>query len=198
MACLQPARNYYRPQRSWAKVMFLQASVILSTGGVPGLFPGGVPGLVPEGGYLVCSRGGAPGLVPGGVPGLFWGGVWCTWSGPGGFSWQTPPQGPGTHPPGPCTPTHPPRIRYIPQTRYTTPPPRTRYTHSHPKDQVHPPQDQVHPPQDQVHPPRPGTPPNTANERPVRILLECILVSRVIETNTKHLYSPQHEHQACL
>ena len=24
---------YYRPQRSWAKVMFLQASVILSTGG---------------------------------------------------------------------------------------------------------------------------------------------------------------------
>ena len=26
----------YRPQRSWAKVMFLQASVILSTGGVSG------------------------------------------------------------------------------------------------------------------------------------------------------------------
>ena len=25
--------NLYRPQRSWAKVMFLQASVILSTGG---------------------------------------------------------------------------------------------------------------------------------------------------------------------
>ena len=32
---------YYRPQRSWAKVMFLQASVILSTGG--GWFaPGGM------------------------------------------------------------------------------------------------------------------------------------------------------------
>ena len=28
-----PNWNYYRPQRSWAKVMFLQASVILSTGG---------------------------------------------------------------------------------------------------------------------------------------------------------------------
>ena len=28
-------RNFYRPQRSWGKVMFLQASVILSTGGVP-------------------------------------------------------------------------------------------------------------------------------------------------------------------
>ena len=27
-------RNHYWPQRSWAKVMFLQASVILSTGGV--------------------------------------------------------------------------------------------------------------------------------------------------------------------
>ena len=26
--------HHYRPQRSWAKVMFLQASVILSTGGV--------------------------------------------------------------------------------------------------------------------------------------------------------------------
>ena len=26
--------DYYRPQQSWAKVMFLQASVILSTGGV--------------------------------------------------------------------------------------------------------------------------------------------------------------------
>ena len=87
-----------------------------------------------------------------------------------------------------------------PGTRY--PPPKTRYT---PQDQVHPP-DQVPPdtryppktrytPQDQVHPPRPGTPPprpgtpprtgyspprsrlqNTVNERPVRILLECILV----------------------
>ena len=27
-------RRFYRPQRSWAKVMFLQASVILSTRGV--------------------------------------------------------------------------------------------------------------------------------------------------------------------
>ena len=32
--------SYYRPQRSWAKVMFLQASVILSTGG--DLVQGGV------------------------------------------------------------------------------------------------------------------------------------------------------------
>ena len=34
--------NYYRPQRSWAKVMFLQASVILSAGG--GLWQGDPPG----------------------------------------------------------------------------------------------------------------------------------------------------------
>ena len=30
---------YYRPQRSWGKVMFLQASVILLTGGVPHIPP---------------------------------------------------------------------------------------------------------------------------------------------------------------
>ena len=29
--------DYYRPQRSWGKVMFLQASVILLTGGGGGL-----------------------------------------------------------------------------------------------------------------------------------------------------------------
>ena len=50
--------SYYRPQRSWGKVIFLQASVILSTGGSgPGGYlvqgvsaPGGVPG---PGGCLV-------------------------------------------------------------------------------------------------------------------------------------------------
>ena len=31
--CLLGTYNFYRPQRSWAKVMFLQTSVILSTGG---------------------------------------------------------------------------------------------------------------------------------------------------------------------
>ena len=30
-----PCNSHYRPQRSWGKVMFLQASVILLTGGVP-------------------------------------------------------------------------------------------------------------------------------------------------------------------
>ena len=49
---------FYRPQRSWGKVIFSQASVILSAGGVPG--PGG------------CAwSGGVPGpggMVPGGNP----------------------------------------------------------------------------------------------------------------------------------
>ena len=41
-------RTFYRPQRSWGKVIFSQASVILLTGGVPG--PGeGPPGPHPRG-----------------------------------------------------------------------------------------------------------------------------------------------------
>ena len=42
----QPPRGltyYYRPQRSWAKVMFLQASVILSTGGGSASVHAGIP-----------------------------------------------------------------------------------------------------------------------------------------------------------
>ena len=68
----------------------------------------------------------------------------------------TPP-GPGRytpHPPGPG--------RYTPRTR-----------------QVHPQTRQVHPPWDQAgtsHPPGSSRPRNTVNDRPVRILLECILV----------------------
>ena len=72
--CQNPNR-YYRPQRSWGKVIFSKACVILFTGeGVHG--PGGVPG---PGGFLVR-----------GVPG------------PGG-SWWTPPPATatgGTHPTG--------------------------------------------------------------------------------------------------
>ena len=48
---------FYRPQRSWGKVIFLQASVILLTGG--GLVPGGC--LVLGG---VCSCGGPWGSTP--------------------------------------------------------------------------------------------------------------------------------------
>ena len=50
--------NYYRPQRSWGKVMFLHVSVILFTGGC----------LVPGGGCLLRGLPGPGGLccpVPG-------------------------------------------------------------------------------------------------------------------------------------
>ena len=119
--------------------MFLQASVILSTGGVPGLFLGGC--LVWSGGYpvwsrevyLVCSQaGGVPGQVLGGVPGLVRGCIW-----------QTPPK--TRYPPRPGTSPN--------QTRY---PPGTRYT---PLGPVSPPRNQVHPPRTRY--PRPFTPPGT-------------------------------------
>ena len=72
--------NYYRPQRSWGKVIFSQASVILLIRGVWWLAPGGclllggggclVPGGVVTGPRGVPPPGGAPrgGGVPGGDP----------------------------------------------------------------------------------------------------------------------------------
>ena len=67
-----------------------------------------------------------------------------------------------------------------------TPPPQTRHTHPTPPDQSQnpPPGPDTHTP-DQTHIPGPETPPSpgsrlrhTVYERPVRILLECILVCR--------------------
>ena len=127
----------YRPQRSWAKVKFLQASVCPRGGG------GG--------------RGGVSASVHTGMP---------------------PPQ---SRPPGPGTP--PPREQTPPQTRHTTTPLGA---------DPHPPGSR--PPPDQAHPPSPGTLPqeqtppppesilqHTVNERPVHILLECILVWHAID-----------------
>ena len=84
------SKSYYRPQRSWGKVIFSQASVILSTGG-------GIPACLAAGGCypsmhcrwyssMPCSRGvlsqhalqqGKP--APRGVPGLVgaWSGGVC-------------------------------------------------------------------------------------------------------------------------
>ena len=72
----------------------------------------------------------------------------------GGVSGQAPPPGPGRHPP---------------QTR----PPRRE---NPPRDQADPPPEQADPPQTRQTPLPGRRLQHTVNERPVRILLECILV----------------------
>ena len=111
--------NLYRPQRSWAKVMFLQVCVILFTGG----------GCLPQ-----CMLGYHP--PPEQTP----------------PSWSRPRPG-SRHPPG----SRPPGSRHPPRSRH---PPPSRHTH----------------PQEQTPPPPGSRLRHTVNERPVRILLECILV----------------------
>ena len=70
-------RNYYRPQTKFAKVMFLQVSVILSMGGACVVAPGGrawlLPGgcMVAGGGMRGCSQGGMCGCSRGGMRGFF-------------------------------------------------------------------------------------------------------------------------------
>ena len=91
---------------------------------------------------------------------------------------QTPPRDQGETPPGPG---RPPR----PGTRQNPPgpgrPPRPRRTPP-PPDQADPPGPRRTPPGTRQTPPDQGEPPpgrtlqHTVNERPVRILLECILV----------------------
>ena len=88
---------------------------------------------------------------------------------------QGEPPWQGEHPPGPGrTPPwqgEPPRPGRTPRTRENPPdqgePPGTR---------ENPPQDQGEPPQDQADPPPRRRLQHTVYERPVRILLECILV----------------------
>ena len=63
-------QNFYRPQRSWGKVMFLQASVILFTGG-------GVRGFIREGGRAWFYSGGRAWFYSGGVRGFIRGGGAC-------------------------------------------------------------------------------------------------------------------------
>ena len=102
------SKDNYRPQRSWGKVIFSQASVILLTGGVcsrGGLVPG-VPvpgGCLVLGGCLVPGRcllqgcllweGACSGRVPALGGCLLWEGAcsWGFWSGKGGCAWWRPP-----------------------------------------------------------------------------------------------------------
>ena len=81
---------YYRPQRSWAKVMFLQASVILSTGG----------GCLPQ-----CMLGCQPPRDQRPTP--------PTRQTPPGTRDPSPSPRPGRHPPGPEA--HPPDQRPTPR-----------------------------------------------------------------------------------
>ena len=132
MSCSwQSSSHIYRPQRRWAKVMFLQASVILSTGGSTS--------------------------VHAGMPSLD----------------QAPPPQEQT----------PPRPRPRPRPREQTPradPPEQTPPEQTPPDQTPQPPQSRHP-LGSRHPPRADTPrggrrQHMVNERPVRILLECILV----------------------
>ena len=77
--------------------------------------------------------------------------------GPGRY---TPPPGPGRYTPLRTRQVHPPRRRHPPGTRQVPPPPRA----------------DTPPGTRQVHTPPPPPPRDTVNARPVRILLECILV----------------------
>ena len=77
LECILILINYYRPQRSWGKVIFSQPSVILFTGGVlppEGASSGGghfLPwGVLPPGGYFLpggCLLGGGAGEDPPGT-----------------------------------------------------------------------------------------------------------------------------------
>ena len=91
---------------------------------------------------------------------------------------HTTPPDQAHHPPRPGTPPpqtmHTPPLdqTHHPPTRHTTPSPRP----GTPPDEA-PPHDQAPPPPDQAHPLPPGSRlRHTVYERPVRILLECILV----------------------
>ena len=76
--------HIYRPQRSWGKVMFLQASVILLTGGgVRGFIWGGVRGFIR--GACVVLFGGRAWFYSGGVRGFIQGGR--EWFYSGGHAW---------------------------------------------------------------------------------------------------------------
>ena len=133
----------YRPQRSWGKVMFLQASVILLTGGVPDQVHPPGPG-TPLGPGTQPLAPGTPPWHQVHLPDQVTPSLQCQVHPPrpGTPPDQVPPTRtrytprPGAPPPGPGTPPPP---GTPPRTRYS--PPWTRYT---PLDQV---------------PPRPGTPP---------------------------------------
>ena len=161
---------YYRPQRSWGKVIFSVACAKNSVQGwgVPGQVPAWqVHPLVgtPPGRYTPCSR-----YTPGQVHSL-----WQVHP-PG----QVPPPWAGTPPGQVHPPSGPPPGKYMPLGRYT-PRAGTSPAQVHPLGRYTP--RQVPPWAGTPHRQVPLTPPlphqilwDTVNEWAVRILLECILV----------------------
>ena len=104
---------------------------------------------------------------------LFTGGV----SGEPPRTRQTPlPPGPGRHPPPPRDQGEPPRTRQ----GEPTPPP----------DQADPPGPRRHPPRTRQTPPPGRRLQHTVNERPVRILLECILVKFAFTIVSQYQFKP--------
>ena len=85
---------------------------------------------------------------------------------------QGDPPGPGRHPPGPG---RPPQTRQTPRDQADTPPP-PRPGRPPPPDQPDPPGTRQTPPLDQADTPPGSRLQHMVYERPVRILLECILV----------------------
>ena len=127
--------NCYRPQRSWAKVIFSQACVKKS---------------VHTGGEGVCLS----------------------------ACWDTLPPDQAEPPPGPGRPS--------PGTDTTLPPGPGRPPRADPPRPGRPtPPGSRHPP-DQADPPPGSRLQHTVYERPVRILLECILVFLVFATRAKY------------
>ena len=194
---------FYRPQRSWAKVIFSQACVKNSVHG-----GGGEGGCLPQCmvGYTPKDQAAPPGTrqtppsrhhPPG------------SGSPPGTRQTTPPPPGQANPPPGPGRPPMPPSGADTPQAaplgtgRPPLGPGRPPLSRHHPPDQAAPPTGSGRPPWDQVDPPTPqsrhppGRPPwdqpdtpqvqpytppgsrlqHTVYKRLVHILLECILVN---------------------
>ena len=167
---------HYRPQRSWGKVMFSQACVILFTGGggvcLSACWDATPPGADPPTADIPRDQVHPPGADTPPRPGTPLGA-------------DTPPE---QTPPGPGAP---PRTRYTPSPRPGTPlgadtppeqtppgpgaPPRTRYTPSPRADTTPTPT-----------PPAHSMLGDTVNARAVRILLECNLVLFMISESANN------------
>ena len=157
--------HWFLPAASWAKVIFSQVSVYPQGGGVSASVHAGI--------YPPGSDTNPPGPDPSGADTP--------------QSRHPPLPSPGSRPPWEQTP--PPGADTTPQSRH--PPPRSGH---HPPEQT--PRSRHHPGADTTtpHPPPPTQGirlQHTVNERPVRFLLECILVTCTTHTERQRHTSSQ-------